>query len=402
MKRYSQQMKYGLFVKTTENMRFFLQRISYSIVLGATMLACGGESEQPDVELENLKAKRDSLKSELADINARITELDTVTETLIPLVTTSEVVRKRFVHKVEVQGGVESELNAMVNAEASGIINKIHVKEGQKVSRGQALVTIDADILVSNIDEVRTALELAEYMLEKQQKLMDEGLGVEIEYRQSRNQVDALKKRLKTMEAQQGKTTVRAPFTGIVEDIVVSLGEVAAPQFPLMRIVNNDNVTISAPMSENLLAKIKEGTEVDLRVPSLDDTIISTIIKSRGNYIDPVNRTFRIIIEIKNNKDLLPNQLVKVNVVDFIRDSALVIRSETILQDTKSRNYIYKLVNKKKNTYGVEKVFIKVLEQYKGEACVVPLGDAGLSEEDVLVLGGAKGITVTDRVQIQK
>ncbi|MBN4072917.1 efflux RND transporter periplasmic adaptor subunit [Crocinitomix catalasitica] len=376
-----------------------IQRINTLILIGGFIAACGGETEEEETGLSDLISKRDSLKTELSEVNAKIAELDTVV-VLTPLVTTSTVMRKRFVHKVEVQGGVESEKNAMVNAEASGIINKIHVREGQKISKGQALVTINSDILSSSIEEVKISLELAEYMLEKQQKLMDQGLGVEINYQQALNQKKALEKRLKTMRAQQGKTTVRAPFSGVVEDIVVSLGEVAAPQFPLMRIVNNDKVTISAALSENLLSKVREGTEVDLRIPSLNDTIIKSVVKSRGNYIDPVNRTFRVIVEINDNTELLPNQLAKVNVTDFVRDSALVINSQTILQDTKNRNYIYKLVDKKKKTYGVEKVYVKVHKRYKGEACVSPLGKSSLDADDIIVLEGAKGITPMDRVQI--
>lgn len=386
MNSYSQQMK----------------KMGSIVLLGALMAACGGASEETNEELDELMAKRDSLKAELTIINTKITELDTSKEVLIPLVSASDVVERRFVHKVEVQGGVESDKNALVNAEASGMIDRIHVKEGQKVSAGSPLITIDAEILASNIEEVKTSLEMAEYMLEKQEKLMDSGLGVEMEYTQAKNQVESLKKRLKTMQTQKGKTTVRAPFTGIVEDVMVSMGEMAAPGVPLLRIVNNDEVTVSASLSENLLSKISEGSEVELRIPSLGDTVIQSSVKSRGNYIDPVNRTFRIIVEVKDNELLLPNQLAKVNVVDFVRDSALVVNAESILQDTQNRNYVYKLIDFKDGDYAVEKVFVKVHKRYQGDACVSPMGKSSLSGGDRIVLEGAKGITVTDRVQVQK
>ena len=53
------------------------------------------------------------------------------------------------------------------------------------------------------------------------QKLMDEGLGVEMEYEQARNQKKALEQKLKTLRSQQGKTVVRAPFSGVIDDIFV-------------------------------------------------------------------------------------------------------------------------------------------------------------------------------------
>jgi membrane fusion protein (multidrug efflux system) len=91
------------------------------------------------------------------------------------------------------------------------------------------LITIDSEMLASTIDEIETSLEMANYMFEKQQKLMDEGVGVEIEYEQSRNQKKALEQKLKTMRSQQGKTVVRAPFAGVIDEIMISLGDMASP-----------------------------------------------------------------------------------------------------------------------------------------------------------------------------
>lgn len=372
-----------------------------TIAVTVLLASCGGDSDYSNLQLEKLKTTRDSLKGELALVNEQIALLDTTAEEVIPLVTTTPVLLKDFVHKVEVQGAVETDMNALVNSEASGLIDKIHIREGQKVSAGQALITIDSDILASNIDELETSLDLANYMYEKQKKLMDEGVGVEIEYEQALNQKKALEKKLKTLKTQQGKTVVRAPFSGVVDDIMVHVGEIAAPQFPLLRIVNNDNVTVSASLSESLLGSIKEGSKVDLLIPSLNDTVIHSTITSKGNYVDPTNRTFKILMDIRNNKVLLPNQLAKVSVTDFVRDSSLVVPSESILQDTKNRNFLYKMIDPLDGTYALEKVFVTVVKRYKGESCIIPENGKSINPEDMIVLGGAKGITQSDRVKIQ-
>lgn len=374
------------------------KKFIYFIALALTVTACG-EMEETNPELDALIAKRDSLKTELVTINAQIQELDTATVVALPLVTASKVKKTDFVHKVEVPGTVETDKNAMITAEASGVIKKIHVKEGQKVSRGQSLITIDSEILASNIEELETSLELAEYMFKKQQKLMDQGVGIEIEYEQAKNQKLSLEKKLKTLKSQKGKTVVRAPFTGVIDDLMVNEGEMAAPQFPLLRLVNNNSVTINASLSENLLAKVNEGTAVEMVFPSLNDTTIVSAISNKGNYIDPTNRTFRVQIEIKDNKVLLPNQFAKVNVTDFTRKNALVIDSESILQDTDNKNYIYRLTRSKedKEAFEVEKVFVTVVKKYKGMACV----EGSLNADDLIVVRGAKGITASDQVKLQ-
>jgi len=376
-------------------------RLYTSAVIATAVLASCGGPVQSDNELEKLMAKRDSLKNELAIINEQIALLDTAKEVLIPIVTSSAVEQKDFVHKVEVQGSVETDENVVLTAESQGVIRTIHVKEGQKVSRGQALITIDSEILASTIDEIETSLEMANYMLDKQQKLMDEGVGVEIEYEQAKNQKKALEQKLKTMRSQQGKTVVRAPFSGVIDEIMVSLGDMASPMTPMIRLVNNKNITIAASLAENLLANVGLGTPVDLVIPAMNDTAIAGVVSYKGNFIDPVNRTFKIQVEIKNNSILMANMLAKVNVVDFTRKNAIVVKTESVLQDTKNNNYVFKLSKGEGELYSLEKVFVTVEKSYRGESCVVPVVAGSLNQGDQIVLSGAKGITESDKVKLQ-
>jgi membrane fusion protein (multidrug efflux system) len=371
-----------------------------SLFTGLILASCGGSQSGED-SLEQLIMKRDELKKELTLLNEKIAALDTAEVDMTPIVTSAMIEQKDFVHKVEVQGAVETDENVLVTAESQGTIRAIHVKEGQRVSKGQPLITIDSEILASTIDEVETSLEMANYMFEKQQKLMDEGVGVEIEYEQSRNQKKALEQKLKTMRSQQGKTVVRAPFAGVIDDIMISLGDMASPMNPLMRLVNNKNITISASLAENLLARVNLGTPVDLVIPAMNDTVIQGVVNYKGNFIDPVNRTFKIHVTIKNNSLLLANMLAKVNVVDYSKKDALVVNSESVLQDTKNNNYVYKLTGDKTDLFSVEKVFVKVEKSYRGESCIVPVTPGQLIAGDKVVLAGAKGITESDKVKIQ-
>jgi len=380
-------------------------KINHKLLIGAATFAavgitsCGGGAEETEnLKLEELVSKRDSLKTIIADLNTQIEELDTAAVEKVLLVSADSVRMQDFSHKIEVQGAVETDKNALLNAEASGVVRTIHVKEGQKVSKGQALITLDASIMASQIDEIQTQLDLANYMYEKQKKLMEEGVGTEIEFEQAKAQKNALENSLKTMRNQQGKTVVRAPFSGTIDDVIVSLGEMAAPGVPLLRIVDNKEVQITASISESLLGKVSEGTNVELYFPSLNDTTIMTQITSRGNFIDPVNRTFRIRIDLKKNTLFLPNQLAKLKVTDFTKKDATVIPSESILQDTQNKTYVYKLM-KKGNESGVKKVYVDVLSRYQGMACIAE--NDQLQGADRVVVNGAKGITEADIVTIQ-
>lgn len=371
------------------------KHLIYFTLVSIVLASCGAKET---TKLDELITKRDSLKLVLADLNAQIEELDTTKSSVIPMVTTSVVKIEDFVHKVRVPGTVETDENALINSEASGVIKQIHIKEGDRVSKGQVLVTIDSEILAATMDELETSLELANYMFEKQTALKEKGVGIEIEYEQARSQKLSLEQKMKTLRSQQGKSIVRAPFSGIVDDIMVNQGEMAAPQIPLLRIVNNDNVTITSSLSENMLSKVFVGTKVELSIPSMNDTVIYSVISNKGNYIDATNRTFRIQVAVKNNKLLLPNQFAELNVTDFTQKAAKVINAESVLQDTKNNNYVYRLKPAKESgLYEVEKVFVKVIMKFEDTVCI----EGELNDGDILVVKGAKGITISDKVKIQ-
>ena len=91
------------------------------------------------------------------------------------------------------------------------------------------------------------------YMYNKQKTLHEQGLGTEIEFEQAKNQKKSLESKLKTLQSQKGKTIVSAPFSGSIDQIFTHLGEMASPQAPLIRLVNNKNIRITANVSENHL-----------------------------------------------------------------------------------------------------------------------------------------------------
>jgi len=367
-----------------------------SLTLGLFFTSCREKSS-----LDQLKEKQTELKAEIGTIAQEIAALDTTKKEIVLIVSSTVVEQTDFKHKIELQGAVDTDQNILINSETPGVIRNIHVREGQKVSKGQTLITIDAEILNSNINELNTSLEMANYMFDKQTKLNAQGLGTEIELEQAKSQKRSLESKLKTLQSQRGKSVVKAPFSGVIDEVFANLGEMASPQAPLIRLVNNKNIKITASVSETHLAHIKMGTSVDVIFPNFNDTTITSKITYIGNYIDPVNRTFRVHVELKNNTIFLPNQIAKIKITDTDLTKALVINSNAILQDTDNNFYVYKLTSVKNNKYSLEKVFINLLKSYKGQSAITAINSSDLADQSKIVLDGGKGVTENDIVKVQ-
>jgi RND family efflux transporter MFP subunit len=320
-------------------------------------------------------------------------------EVFLPLVKIQKAERKTFEHKIAVQGNVETDQDVLLNTEVGGLVTKIHVVEGQRVSAGQVLVSLDASVIASNANEIKTQLSYAEYMLEKQEELRKRGVGTEFDYETAKSQVNSLKSRLNSLNTQQGKSTIRAPFGGVIDHIYAKDGQVVGPQNPLVRLVNNNSINIVADISEKHFSSIHEGTAIEVSFPNYKDTVLNLVVSNVGQYIEPVNRTFSIKATLNNNKVFLPNMLAELSLTDMTVPNALVIASKSIIKDQNNEDFVYVAEKKGKNQYSVRKVMVEVIEKYKGEA-YIKVVTGRLTEGSFVVTDGGKGITVKDIVRI--
>ncbi|PWL27351.1 MAG: hypothetical protein DCO96_11445 [Fluviicola sp. XM-24bin1] len=289
-----------------------------------------------------------------------------------------------FEHRIRVQGNVETDEDVMLTAEMGGLITSVRVKEGQVVNKGTIIATVDASILASNMQELKTQLEFAEYMLEKQEELNKRGVGSEFELEQAKNQVNSLKASMASLGTQQGKAVIRAPFKGTIDQVYAVKGQMAGPSAPVVRLVNSNEVNITASISEKHYKSVKEGTEMEVSFPNYGDMKMNLKVETVGNYIEPTNRTFRIKTTVKDNKELLPNMLAEISITDMSVEEGIVIPAEAILIDQESNDYVYVVDNGKS-----KKQIVEVIERYEGKA-LIKVGV--LNEGDQVVVKGARGI----------
>ena len=315
----------------------------------------------------------------------------------LPLVKTYTVKKQSFKHEIRIQGSVETDKDVLLGAEMSGLITSVNIKEGQSVRAGQVVAVIDASILASNYEEIKTQLEYAQYMLDKQQELHKRGVGSEFDLETSKNQVESLKASMNSLNTQRGKASIKAPFSGIIDAVYAKTGQMTGPQSPIARLVNNANVDIVATLSERHLPNVKEGTPIAVRLPNYSDTVIHLKITNVGNYIEPTNRTFRIMSELKNNKLLLPNMLTELSITDFETENGMVVPSISVSKDQNNNDYVYVAQKTEKGLKAV-KVIVQVVSEYNGETLIE---DGVIKEGQQVIVEGARGILENDIVRIK-
>lgn len=367
-----------------------------ALFAGAVMASCAGEEQAP---LEKLKTERDSLKEVRAELDEKIFALEreiaekdsTVEDKLVTGILAGKDV---FKHYFEVYGNVESDKSATIYAENSGTVQSIAVKEGQTVKKGQTLVTQDVELIERNIAEIRTQLDLATTLYEKQKRLWDQNVGSEVQFLEAKNRKESLESSLATLQKQKQMSSVTAPFTGVVDKIFPKVGELVGMSSPIVRLVNLDELYINADISERYMGALSQGDSVWVIV-NRNDTLKSAISRV-GDYINPSNRSFEIRVNIEEKIDVLrPNSLVVLKINDYTEADAIVIPSSVIMQDGAGKDYVFTIESNGKSDLVARKTPVSTGLSYLGRTVV----KTGIEEGDELIDKGSRKVRDGEKVK---
>lgn len=338
-----------------------------------------------------LEISKDSITNLILVIDEKLSKLDTLKR--IQEVSILKLQTNKFEHFISLQGNTITDENVIVHPKSSGTVTAVFVKEGQYVSKGATLLKIDDIIMQNSINEVKNQLVLANTTFERQQRLWNQKIGSEMQFLQAKNNKESLENKIKTLQSQLNNYRVKAPFSGVVDELIVHVGDMASPQAPALRIVNLNKIYVQSEVSENYLKSIKKGAKVKVYFNSLDQEFESRITQV-GNYISPDNRTFKIKIPIKNRKGLIkPNLLADIKVQDYNTNKAIVIPSNLVQIDENGKKYVFTVIEKNNITIVVKKL-VEIGKSFDNKTEI----KSGIQIEDVLINEGSRSVSFEQEV----
>lgn len=321
--------------------RYTIQLIIFAFAM-ITLASCGGESSgtAKTAKLEKLKTEQAELAKEISALEKEIAQAnpeavtirmkDIITTTLAPI---------KFDYFVQTQGMVQSEDNILVSAESMGVVTSVFVKEGQSVRRGEVLAQIDNKMILRSIEEVKSGLQLATTIYEKQKNLWDQKIGTEVQFLQAKNNKESLEKKLATLNEQLDMARIKSPINGTVEQVNVKIGQNAAPGAPAFRVINTMDLKIVASVSEAYVTSIKDGDKVKVSFPALGKDIEARVTFV-GRNINPLSRSFPIEINLPSLPDLRPSMTAVLRVIFNTETQALCVPIN-VVQEVNGKKIVY-------------------------------------------------------------
>lgn len=372
-----------------------MKKLIFALSAVVVLASCGGGSRLEEVKAELAAKKKEvtTLNDDIKKLEMELAKLDTGVKASgkSTLISVTEVKKASFTNYIDVMGKVDADKNANLSAKVPGMVTRVFVTPGSNVREGQVLAEIDNSAMAAGLEELKQQMRFATDLYEKQKSLWDQKIGSEVQFLSAKNNKEALEKKLTTLNEQLDMYRIRAPFNGVVDDVFIKVGQVAAPGFPAIRLVNFSGLKVTANLAETYLAKVKAGNSVRVEFPDLKTSTNSTVNYVAG-VVDPMTRSIKVEASVTNISGLKPNMIAVLKITDYSNSNAVVVPVNTV-QSNEEGSFV--LVAVKENGKMIaRKKMVSVGATYNGMTEV----KSGLQEGDQLITTGFQELNDGDQI----
>lgn len=302
---------------------------------------------------------------------------------------------------IETTGTVYSSKEGVMKSELGGIYRLQRnpatgrpFSLGDQVKAGQVIVRIEDKEFENSlqIESKKLNLELADNNLKKQQSLHDKGGVTQTELKNSAISFVNAKYAYENAEIQLAKTSVRAPFDGVIVELPYHTDGVKVEQGqPILKLMQYDRLLMDVKLPEKHLPEVTMNQVVQIANYNVAKDTIYGKISQISPVINADTRTFQSVLEIDNSKRLLrPGMFIKAFILSEKREGTIVIPKETVIsrQDGKVVFTVENgIATEKKITTGLENT--EVIEVTNG-----------LKVNDRLVVSGFETLRNKSKVSV--
>ncbi|MCS6820305.1 MAG: efflux RND transporter periplasmic adaptor subunit [Microscillaceae bacterium] len=292
----------------------------------------------------------------------------------VPVVKVKVLDYQVFEDKIMSNGTVLANETVELRPEVSGKITSILFKEGDYVMAGTPLVTIYNEELKAQLRKLEANKKLIETNEFRQKKLLEKEAISQQEYDVAQNQLATINAEIEVLKEQIKKTTIVAPFDGVLGLRLVSLGAYVSPNTVITSLTNFNPAKIQFAIPAKYGHLVNNGSTIRFSTES-DNRIFEGKVYAIEPKIDEATRSIQIRALCPNpSKQLLPGAFVRVELIIQKTEKALLLPTEAVIPEMENH-----------------KVF--VIKAGKAQPQKVVVGNR--TETEVLILQGLnKGDTV--------
>lgn len=308
--------------------------VPLAVALGATAYfnEAGDAAAQPSTQ-DTLAASETALSAFPTDLAEGVEGAEVIQGTLTLTVTAS--------------GEAEAWRRALLAAEVGGIVDRVAVREADRVARGEVVAALDAGDQQLALADARALVREAEG--EYGVRLLFDG-DLPADVRRDREAAVRLHSglerasiQLRRAQLDLERTRIRAPFEGLVASLNVVQGQRVTPGSELMTVLDIDPITIRAHVLESDLPQLARGGAAEVRFSAFPDKTFTGRIETINPLVDQQTRSARVTIRLPNPAGLiLPGMYARVTLDSRrLADRTLVPRRAILERDGRTMLFVH-------------------------------------------------------------
>lgn len=253
--------------------------------------------------------------------------------TIVP-VSVARITRATLHDYVDTWGTVEPEpasgsapaASARVATPVAGIVAQVKVAEGQRVSQGALLFTLDSRVADVALARARQAAQFAEQALARQQKLGVGEATSQKTFQEAEQNLAAARGEAAIAEAQRALLDIRAPLAGTIVKVSAKLGDAVDPAAGLAEIIDLERLVVSTGVRSTEVSRIRRGQPVTVGTKGRLGAVVYV-----GDQVDSKTDNAPVRVSLPRGSGLRPGEFLKIRIVVDERRDRLTVPVESIV-----------------------------------------------------------------------
>ncbi len=239
-------------------------------------------------------------------------------------------------------GTVEEAKGSTLSFAAAGTVSQVMVNEGDRISKGQLLATLDGSTLRNSHDITVAALNQAQDTYERMKRLHEAKAIPDIKWVEVENALRSAQSAEQIARKALSDANLYSTQSGYVAEKYIDPGMNVIPGMPAVKVVDISDVKVNVSIAENDIHNITLGGEARIKVGALGDRRFSGKICERGVAANALSRSYDVKILVSNPEGLLlPGMLCDVELVNDSVETAVVLPINTVLVDADNQNFVW-------------------------------------------------------------
>lgn len=284
-----------------------------------------------------------------------------------------------------------AENEVKVLAEADGRVTQLLVDEGTRAAGGQLLAAINPEDARITLNKAQVRATNARAAYSRAKGMHDKQLISQGDFDKTVMEKDVADQELAEAEWRLGKTSIRAPFSGVVTSRKITLGQHVRPGEELFTITDFDPLVAHIYLPERDVFGLNAGRQVRITLKAAVEVQFPGRIRYISPVVDPSTGTVKVTVEAVNPPvTVRPGGFVTVDIVRETRQNVLVIPREAVLRELQAAHVFVAegdVAKKRSVALGLE----------EGGRVQV---NSGLKEGEKVVVAGQGGLRDGARIKI--